>query len=164
MPASSVATRPPMAAQGRAVADHDHEAQVAAYGRCMTCTREAKHRPALDGRQARDEALGRVQGAAPAPWLGAARQAVRDLAATGREWSSDDVWATLPHPPEPRALGAVIRQMAAEGVIESTGRTKPSERPDCHARPVQCWRGVLSAPRHPQAGDNPVDDPQQALL
>lgn len=118
---------------------------MGSYGRCVTCTATQSPVPARTGREARDDALHAVEAGAPLSWIIQARAVIRELAATGQEWTSDDVWARLPHPPEPRALGAAIRGEAATGLIVGTGRTRPSTRPDCHARPVAVWVGALSS-------------------
>lgn len=122
----------------RPMADHDHDAAVEAFGICPTCAT----RDHAAGEAARDDALARVAAAAPSPWLDQARAVVRELAADQPEFTSDDVWARLPHPPEPRALGAVIRALAAEGSIVNTGRTRRSTRPECHANPKTVWRAA----------------------
>lgn len=113
---------------------HDHDASVAMYGECPTC--------ALD---ARDHAIAQAEHAAPISWLRQAHQVVAELAATGEPFTTDDVWARLPQPPEPRALGAVMQAAADRGAIAPTGRTVRSRRTACHARPLCEWAG-------PQAG------------
>lgn len=129
-------------------ADHDCAPQVAAFGRCVACTAAQLPRGPDTADEARDAALARTAGAAPGTWIADARNIIGLLASSGREFSSDEVWSMLRHPPEPRALGAVMRQAAADGLIRGTGRTRPSTRPDCHARPVAIWVG---SPQNPQA-------------
>lgn len=133
------------------MSDHDHDGQVAAYGLCRECA----IRDAAEAKAAADAAIARVEEAAPGEWLAAARAVVVGLAAHVRFLTSDDVWARLAHPPEPRALGAVMRQLAEEGVLRPTGRVQPSTRPECHARPVAVWEAVRPQPR-PQAVEEPL--------
>jgi hypothetical protein len=105
-----------------------------------------------DGRLERDEALVRVARNADATWRDVAARAVRFLAETRREFTTDDVWALLQHyypelgTHEPRALGAVMRQVAREGYIEATGRYRESGRAVCHRNPKKIWRARAEEP------------------
>jgi hypothetical protein len=108
---------------------------------------------------ARDAALELVECGTPLSWLIAARAAVNELAATGTPWNSDDVWDRVGQPPEPRALGAVIRAASKAGTIRATGEYTQSRRPECHARPIMGWIGTA-----PQAGDSPVEDTDATLF
>lgn len=95
--------------------------------------------------QARDEALARVEAHAAPDWMTACRAVVLRVAA-GHEFTTDHVWAWLlvneAKTHEPRAMGAVLRQLAREGVIVKTGVYRPSKRRECHARPIPVWRRV----------------------
>lgn len=92
---------------------------------------------------ARDEAIGRVDEHADSDVKRQALAVVATLAAEGREFTTDDVWGRMTlKPREPRMLGAVMRVAAGEGWVEPTDRTIPSERVDCHRRPVRVWRPV----------------------
>lgn len=95
-----------------------------------------------DATAARDAALAIVEAAAPGVWLDLARHTIRTLAATGEPFTSDAVWERIGQPPEPRALGAVMRGLARDGVIVSTGTYHPSQRVQNHCRPVAVWRGA----------------------
>lgn len=58
--------------------------------------------------------------------------------------TSEDVWAELaarkaPTPPDPRAMGAVVRQAHRQGIIAPTGRFTQGTRPEAHGRPVAVW-------------------------
>lgn len=99
------------------------------------------------GRLLRDDAIVAVAAHTRADWIALARQAVRELCAAGRPFTSDDVWDTIDRraggradPPEPRALGAVMRWADRQGLAVPTDRTSPSQRPDCHRRPVRIWQ------------------------
>lgn len=88
--------------------------------------------------QARNEAIDRVRQHAPADWMADAASCARALAVTQPTFSTDDVWQIIGQPPEPRAMGAVMKNL--RGWIEPTGEYVPSIRPKCHARPVRVWR------------------------
>lgn len=94
-------------------------------------------------RAAKDEGMRRVAAHAPAAWLAAARAAVLSVARRGEEFTSDDVWQTgLPSPPEPRALGAVMGELARVGLIAQTGRYVRTARRTRHNAPVAVWLGI----------------------
>ena len=86
-------------------------------------------------------ALTQVEAHAPADWKNAATAVLARLAATGKPFTTDDVWAALPQPPEPRAIGALIKSAAQAGKIYRVG-WRSSSRPECHCRPVAMWEGV----------------------
>lgn len=121
-----------------AVTGHDHDAEVEQYGECITCqtATDAARRSALD------EALERVEENADPEWLERARAVVLALAAKRRDFTTDEIWPHLPPAREPRALGAVMRQLADEGRIIKTETHRPSVRPECHSRPVAVWLGL----------------------
>ena len=98
----------------------------------------------FDGEDARDEAIARVEASA-GDWIQRARDAATMVASARFDFTTDDVWDALgdDRPKEPRALGAVMKQLATEGRIRATGEYRKSHRADCHARPVAVWRVVL---------------------
>jgi len=89
---------------------------------------------------------GAIAGAARAVDLAPLERIVLDVARTGREFTTDDIWAALGDDAEritePRVLGAVMRQLAKSNRITGTGSYRNSARPACHARPVKVWRAV----------------------
>ena len=96
------------------------------------------------GERLRDEAVERVQKAAPADWMKLAHAVVIRLASTGVGFTTDDVWKALPNCSlERRAMGAVMLKAKREGAIVSTGRFQKSARPENHARDVRVWVGIL---------------------
>jgi hypothetical protein len=99
----------------------------------------------FDAEQARDEAIARVEAHAPEGWVQRARDTVTLIAIARFDFTTDHVWDALgeDRPPEPRALGAVMKAMARDGHIRATGEYRKSTRVDCHARPVAVWRVVL---------------------
>lgn len=82
--------------------------------------------------------------AAPARWREAAERTVRWLAMECNSFTADDIWKRLtdfgyPDPPEPRALGGVLRSLARSGLIQQTGTWRKSARAECHHRPIPVW-------------------------
>ena len=98
----------------------------------------------FDAEEARDEALARVEAGA-GDWVQRARDTVLMVSLARFDFTTDDVWDVLgeDRPAEPRALGAVMKQLALEGRIRATGEYRKSCRVDCHARPVAVWRVCL---------------------
>jgi hypothetical protein len=100
----------------------------------------------VNGEQLALLGIGRAAAGADPDWMRAAHDAIRWLASTWIEFSSDDVWFRLDaagvSTPEPRALGAVFRQARTAGLITQTGRYRKSIRPECHARPVATWKAA----------------------
>jgi hypothetical protein len=97
--------------------------------------------------EARDAAISRVRAAASPAFLIAATRIVVELARTRDQITTDDVWVELATigqtTAEPRALGAVMREMRAERFIEPTNAYVPSARVACHRRPVRVWRSLV---------------------
>lgn len=93
---------------------------------------------------ARDQALARVEANADQDWKDRARAVIQELARTRVYFTTDDVWQELAKQDvethEPRAIGALMRQAAADHLIAPTNRYEPSARPACHGRPVRVWR------------------------
>jgi len=92
-----------------------------------------------------EEAIERARAHAHAAWLLEAEFVIKMLAATGRAFTTDDAWFRLDKSGhtthEPRALGAVMRDFVRGGQIVHTGEYWPSERRECHRRPVAVWIG-----------------------
>ena len=97
--------------------------------------------PKPTGEELRDRALARVRDAAPPEWVASAQEAIRRIVQYGPcQFTTDEVWLLCASkPPEPRALGAVMRDAAKAGLIRKTDRVQPSVRPECHRRPVAVW-------------------------
>lgn len=94
-----------------------------------------------EGIRRRDEAL--VTVLANMEWKDLAEDAVTWCARMRPTFTTDDVWKRMMQVDpeatvsEPRGLGAV---MARNDSIIPTGQYVPSERPECHRRPVRVWR------------------------
>jgi hypothetical protein len=96
----------------------------------------------FDAQQAADEAIARAGHGAPAGWVDDAKAAVMLVACQQADFTTDDVWRALGDvmPPEPRALGAVMKALSKERKIKATGQYRKSVRVECHARPLAVWR------------------------
>jgi len=119
------------------------------YGAKTAFTRHAERENVAEGERLRDEAIDRVEQHAPPDWADEALNVVIGLAREeGREFTTDAVWAGLngAQPPEPRAMGAVMRKAVMLGWIEKTDRMEMSKRPRCHRRPLTVWRSRLRRP------------------
>lgn len=97
------------------------------------------------GQLSLDQALATVSSHADHRWVVSARKAVAHVAASGKPFTTDEVWDALgaewdvsTH--ERRALGAVMRWAVRRGICEPTDDYRPSSRPECHKRPVRVWR------------------------
>lgn len=93
---------------------------------------------------AKEEAIAHVGINADPAWITTCYNIIVAVAFNKQRFTSDDVWAELDKskieaPHEPRALGAVLKQVAKEGLIRATDEWVPSKRVACHARPVRCW-------------------------
>lgn len=88
------------------------------------------------------EGMGRAESNADQDWLTRAREVVKALIAAGEPFTTDHIWYRLEQlgvaTHEPRALGALIRQAAKQGVIQRQGYI-PTTRPEAHARPIPVW-------------------------
>ena len=71
-----------------------------------------------------------------------ARKAALQVASEKGVFTADDVWEKLgdDKPAEPRAMGAVLTQLARDLTIEPTGEHRDSDRPECPGRPVRVWK------------------------
>ena len=92
-------------------------------------------------------AIATVKAHADPEWYSLALQAAKDCALSIDRFTSDDVWNLLefmgaPTPHEPRAMGAVLKDLADMGRITATGEWKSSKRRACHNRPVMVWRAT----------------------
>lgn len=121
-----------------------HEAHAARQAR--------RRREQEAGALARDAGMAAAAAAAP-DWTELAKQAVRFLAATGTDFTIDDVIerAGLPNDSKSNAnnaVGALMSGAAKRRIIERVGYTRTSRRLG-HARSVAVWRGIS----HPQRKD-----------
>lgn len=97
--------------------------------------------------EARDEAMARVESHAQ-PWRTFADQALRTVAHRQRLLHSEAVWDELarmgiPRPPEPRAIGVVMRAGIRAGLIRPDGWMTSTD-PKSHADPMRIYRSLVS--------------------
>ena len=103
--------------------------------------------PVLDapsGELLKQKAISRVRDNADQEWRNAAIAAVRQIASVYSDFTTDDVWIELggqamqgTH--DPRAMGAVMTDAARAGICRKSDRVRPSERKECHRRPIAIW-------------------------
>jgi hypothetical protein len=102
----------------------------------------------LEGEANKAIGMARAYDNANTEWRDAALAIVRNLAATCCEFTSDQVWAELDaqgfRTREHRAMGAVMRAAAMDGLIIKTDRVVPTIRPCANRRPVAIWRSLLT--------------------
>ena len=91
------------------------------------------------GTQLRDQAIDRAESAAPDEWSEAALTVVHDLSLHRPWFTTDHVWERIEEaePPEPRAMGAVMRHAAREGWVRATPQHVLTDRPKAHRRPIR---------------------------
>lgn len=78
-----------------------------------------------------------------AAWLDAAVPIVQRLAGELAEFTTDEVWERLGHPPrEGRQLGALMTSCQRAGLIAPTEAHRPSTRPNVNRRPIRIWRSL----------------------
>ncbi len=76
-----------------------------------------------------------------AAWLEAAVGVVERLARELDEFTTDEVWERLEHPPrEGRQLGALMVRCQRARLIAPTDAHRPSTRPNVNRRPIRIWR------------------------
>lgn len=94
-----------------------------------------------------------------APWRALARRAVEWVAIHRERFTTDAVWAVLDRvvqrPPEPRAMGSVMRWAVSEGICKPTGEYTQSSRHTTaqgtvhHTGPVAVYQSrVFGTGRH----------------
>lgn len=101
-----------------------------------------------EGDRLRDEAMHRAEQNAPLSFRAGVMLALHYIATYRRELTTDPVWYVLedwgePKPPEPRALGPIMKSAVAWGWIVPTEKTWRSVRPDCHRRWLRVYASLL---------------------
>jgi hypothetical protein len=90
--------------------------------------------------------IDQVEEHADQEWIVLATGIVKALAAGRHPFTTDKVWTMLERIPvathEPRALGAVIRRLARDGIIIKTGAYVNTTRREAHSRPIPVWIGA----------------------
>jgi hypothetical protein len=99
----------------------------------------------LDGREGkrrRDEGVAAVEMAQWSDDKALIDRLILMFADGGMEFSSDDVTPYLPPGFRPAAVGSAFLRAAKVPIIEDTGRSKHSERPEARSRKITIWRGL----------------------
>lgn len=94
----------------------------------------------------REEAINRVDSHANTEWKSVAYLTAMRVARQKRFFTSEEVWDALPdevHTHEPRAMGAIMRRLRKEKVVEPTDQFVISTSPLGHGRPSRVWRSLL---------------------
>ena len=98
-----------------------------------------------EGRRLRDIGAGLAGGASDEAsiWRSNAAQTIERLAASGVEFSADDVISEVGMPPKPNMVGAAFLSASKRKVIHSVGMTQGA-RPESHARVQRLWVGTVT--------------------
>lgn len=92
------------------------------------------------GQALRDQGIARVDAAEDPAWRAAADVAIAELAASGEEFTAEDVRRIAGDPTHPNAMGARFRAAAQAGIIRRVGY-RASSRVQLHAHPIAVWVG-----------------------
>jgi len=93
----------------------------------------------------RDDAINKVEAHANPEWNEVAYLTAKRVAASKHYFISEDVWDALPSDigtHEPRAMGAIMRRLRKEKLIEPTSQFVTSPSPLGHGRPSRVWKSV----------------------
>jgi hypothetical protein len=95
------------------------------------------------GEQLRDTGMAAVEAAMPEAWKDRADSAIRACAASGQEFSAEDVRTWAGDPPRPNAIGGRFMAALRAGIIERTGWMR-AKRAEAHARAIPVYRGRVA--------------------
>ena len=103
---------------------------------------------ALKGEAYKADGMRRAEMGTPPTWRGWAEDALRYVAEHRELFTTDAVWAVLLHwkappPPEPRALGPLMKAAAGWGWCSHTGEYRQSVHAANHRRPIAIYRSHL---------------------
>jgi hypothetical protein len=96
--------------------------------------------------QTREEAIRRVTVHADPDWKTAAYETGLQLAGSRETLTSNDIFDAMPdtvNTHEPRAMGAVLRALKRDGILEATDRFVTSTSLVAHGRPTRVWRSKM---------------------
>ena len=95
--------------------------------------------------KARDDGIARVERGS-GEWQVDAIAAIRAVAASHAEFTTDDVWRAMGRNPEVegRAMGAAMRTAAKLRLCERSDRTRKSQRVACHRRDLRVWVSLIA--------------------
>lgn len=90
-------------------------------------------------------------------WKQIASKALRQVAETKAEFTTDDMWeiinATGVVTSENRAMGSIMQSASRAGMIKATGYFLPSKRVSKHKSPTRVWQSLIYKPQG-RVGDN----------
>lgn len=100
------------------------------------------------GEMFKADGMARADRNAPESWRGNAELALKYVAERRPKLTSDPVWTVLQRwgvdaPPEPRALGPLMKAACGWGWITPTGEFVLSARPERHRAPIAVYRSEL---------------------
>lgn len=92
----------------------------------------------------RDAGMAQVEANADPDWMDQAWHALVEWLQTHDEFFVDDFWmgSGLAEPREARALGPIVMRASRAGLMEKTGKFRPSVRSNMTEKPV--WRSLIS--------------------
>jgi hypothetical protein len=93
------------------------------------------------GEQLRDNGMAAVESATPDDWKDRADSVIRACAASGRDFTAEDVRTWAGDPPRPNAIGARFMAALKSRIIERTGWVR-AKRAEAHARAIPVYRGT----------------------
>ena len=99
--------------------------------------------------EAATQSIKRVAGNSKDDWVVVALRAARWLARKQPTLTSESIWEVMEtyYPdrstPEPRAMGSIMRRIAASGVITATDQTVKSGKKKNHNRPLRVWKSNI---------------------
>ena len=97
-----------------------------------------------EGERRKEESIRLVEQSTPYGWKVRANQALLSAARDLPDFTTDDIRNLMDMddvPPEPRAMGAIVKAAARKGTIEKIkGQYRESTDPTCHRRPKQVWK------------------------
>lgn len=77
-------------------------------------------------------------------FIEAGMRALKEVQRENGTFTVDDLWPHMEdvEVEDKRAMGNVLLEAKAQGVIAATGTYRPSSQPQCHSNPRQVWRFV----------------------
>lgn len=110
------------------------------YAHCPACRQYRLHRP-VDGEAAKVAGIAQaLANPTDAPWRVVANECIARLAASGVEFTSEDVTREVGVPPSGASVGAILNNAARSGRIVRTGYVN-ARRVNQHSALISVWRG-----------------------
>ncbi len=101
-----------------------------------------------ESREARNEAMARVERASDPDWAEIMLTAVYEVCKSKSEFSADDVFElsdswNVERPREARAFGPVMMRAKKAGYCSKVNKVVESRRKELHASPLQVWESSI---------------------